>query len=143
MRIRKRSRIMEDIVVQKILLVDDAGILLRTVKGMLDEFYDVKVVISGRLAVNSIKIDRPDLVILDYGMPSMDGESTFDAIRALDNGRDIPIIYLTGADDKITIMKLMKKKPAGYILKPPEKEKLLKTVRDVLEKAEKEKGNGE
>ena len=116
----------------KVLVVDDAGIMLRSVKSMLEDRYSIKLAISGRLAMDMVREEKPDIILLDFDMPGMDGAETFDAIRGLEKGKDVPIVFLTGADDKNTIIKLMKKRPSGYVLKPPSREKLIEVIERTL-----------
>lgn len=114
-----------------ILLIDDSALLLRTIKGML-KGYDVKMAKTGSEAVEIIEKKRPDLIFLDYDMPVIDGKMTFKMIRGTDNGKDIPIVFLTGVKDKPHIEAVLELKPAGYILKPAEQEKILSTVHGIL-----------
>ena len=120
----------------KVLIVDDAGVMLRNLKQLIDDVCDVRLAVSGAIALSSIKNDKPDIIFLDYDMPVMNGEETFDAIRNLENGKDIPIVFLTGADDKTTIMRLMRKKPDGYLLKPPAKEKIISVIEKIMSERE-------
>ena len=119
---------------KKILVVDDNGPTLRTIKGMLDDVYDVTIVPSGMKAMTSIGKSRPDLILLDYEMPVCDGRQTLEMIRADDELNTIPVIFLTGVSDRAHIEPILKLKPAGYLLKPPIKEKLLEAIDNVLEK---------
>lgn len=116
-----------------ILLVDDSGPILRSMKEMLQEDYDVKIAVSGMLALKMIPKTKPDVILLDYEMPDMNGAKTFDAIRELPEGKEIPIVFLSGLDDKSIIDELMKKEPAGYLIKPAAKPKLYAIVKKALE----------
>ena len=62
-----------------------------------------------------------------------DGKQTFEMIRADDEIKDIPVVFLTGVNDKAHITEVLKLIPAGYMLKPYEPEKLLSTIKNVLE----------
>ncbi len=116
----------------KLLIVDDSGVLLRNVKSLLDDKYDVSIAISGKVALKLIPALQPDLVILDYEMPEMNGKETFDEIRKLPAGAHVPIIYLTSADDRETIMQLMAQKPSGYVLKPVDINRLRESIANAL-----------
>lgn len=65
---------------KRILVVDDNGTALRTMKAMLEEHYEVAVAISGAQAMTSIGKKRPDLILLDYEMPVCDGKITLEMI---------------------------------------------------------------
>lgn len=66
---------------KRILVVDDNGTQLRTMKAMLEESYEVAIAISGAQAMTSIGKKRPDLILLDYEMPVCDGKMTLEIDR--------------------------------------------------------------
>lgn len=117
---------------KKILVVDDSPLLLRNIKNILDKEYTVFLATSGKQALNLIPQKQPDLILLDYEMPDMDGGATFDAIKKDEDGKYIPVVFLTSISDKKTIYSVLQSNPAGYILKPPDKNKLLETIEQVL-----------
>lgn len=117
---------------KRILVVDDNGTALRTMKAMLEEHYEVAVAISGAQAMTSIGKKRPDLILLDYEMPICDGKMTLEMIRAEDDLKNIPVIFLTAVNDRANIEAVLKLKPAGYILKPPIKDKLIAEMEKIL-----------
>lgn len=117
---------------QHILVVDDNPVILRTVKKMLDTQYSVAVAASGVQAMTSIGKKRPDLILLDYEMPVCDGRQTLEMIRADEELKDIPVIFLTGVSDRAHIEAVLSLKPAGYYLKPVKEEKLLESIAGVL-----------
>lgn len=115
-----------------ILAVDDNGQMLRAIKVMLEPYYDVQLAPSGVKALASMGKRRPDLIILDYEMPVCDGRQTLEMIRANNDLKDIPVIFLTGVSDRDNISAVLSLRPAAYILKPPSKEKLLDSIRGCL-----------
>lgn len=117
---------------KRILVVDDNGTTLRTMKAILEEFYDVTLAISGAQAMTSIGKKRPDLILLDYEMPVCDGKMTLEMIRADDDMKDIPVIFLTAINDRANIEAVLKLKPSGYFLKPPVKDRLLAEIDKTL-----------
>lgn len=119
---------------RRILIVDDSPMILRNIKSMLDEKYDVSVSTSGKKALLSIKCNRPDLVLLDIEMPEMDGSVCFDKIKEIKGCEKLPIIFLTSVSDKDNILKVLAKGPEGYLLKPVSTEKLRSKIREVLDK---------
>jgi DNA-binding response OmpR family regulator len=81
---------------QKILVVDDDSELREALTEQLSmhEEFDVAAVESGREGLQAAKVGRIDLVIMDVGLPDIDGH---DAVRVLrKNGFKAPIIMLTG-----------------------------------------------
>lgn len=117
---------------KRILVVDDNGTALRTMKAMLESQYDVALAISGAQAMTSIGKKRPDLILLDYEMPVCDGRMTLEMIRADEELKDIPVIFLTAINDRANIEAVLKLKPAGYFLKPAVKDQLLAEIEKVL-----------
>jgi len=115
-----------------ILVVDDSGMFLRTVKAMLEERFEVSLAISGAQAMTSIGKRKPDLILLDYEMPVCDGRMTLEMIRAEKELCDIPVIFLTGVNSRDHINAVLELRPAGYYLKPPVKEILIQKIEEVL-----------
>lgn len=117
---------------KRILIVDDSPLVLRNIKNILDERYQVFLATSGKQALKMIPKKEPDLILLDYEMPGMDGKATFEAILADEFAKDIPVVFLTSIADRKQIYAVLKSYPAGYILKPPDKEKLFSTIETVF-----------
>ena len=85
-----------------ILVVDDSGTMLRNVKGWLEESYQVSLANSAAMAIKAISTNRPDLVLLDYEMPIVDGKQVLEMIRSEHDFADIPVIFLTSREDQET-----------------------------------------
>lgn len=115
-----------------ILVVDDNGATLRMMKAMLEGRYEVSVAISGAQAMTSIGKKRPDLILLDYEMPVCDGKMTLEMIRADEEMRSIPVMFLTAVNDRENIEAVLKLKPAGYFLKPAVKDRLIAEIEKIL-----------
>lgn len=113
---------------KRILIVDDSALALRSAKAMLDKKYNVTVATSGKQAMTVLQKKVPDLILLDYEMPGWDGKTTLENIRQEKEFQDIPVIFLTGVADKDHITAVLRLNPAGYFLKPLEKEKLLEAI---------------
>ncbi|MBQ2982405.1 MAG: response regulator [Lachnospiraceae bacterium] len=113
---------------KKVLVVDDSGAMLRNVKGWLGDKYNVILANSGTMAIKYLATDRPDLVLLDYEMPVIDGRQVLEMIRTETEFRDVPVIFLTSKNDRESILKVMELKPEGYLLKTMEPEKIVKEV---------------
>ncbi len=128
----KRETGKEDSGKKRILVVDDNGTALRTMKAMLQDVYEVDLAISGAQAMTSIGKNRPDLILLDYEMPICDGKMTLEMIRADEDMKDIPVIFLTAINDRANIEAVLKLKPAGYFLKPPVKDRLVSEINKIL-----------
>ena len=125
---------------KKILIVDDNPLLLRNMKAVLEDVYKVMVATSGEQAIKFAAKKMPDLILLDYDMPELDGKETYEILRQQEETKDIPVIFLTGVADKEQIYAVLESKPAGYILKPPNRERLLRSIEEAL-CGRKEKGD--
>ncbi len=119
---------------KKILVVDDSGAMLRNVKGWLEDKYQVILANSGAMAIKYLSTNRPDLVLLDYEMPIVDGKQVLGMIRSESEFSDIPVIFLTSKGDKESVMQVMELKPDGYLLKTMPPEQIKQSVDTFFEK---------
>lgn len=119
---------------KKILVVDDSGAVLRNVKGWLEDHYQVILANSGAMAIKYLATNRPDLVLLDYEMPIVDGRQVLEMIRSEKEFSDMPVIFLTSKDDKESVMKVMELRPSGYLLKTLEPAMIIQAIDDFFEK---------
>ncbi len=121
-----------------ILVVDDNAMTLRSMKGLLEDDYNVMIANSGAKAFKMMERGIPNLILLDYEMPEMDGRQVMQSIKANPMLFNIPVIFLTGVNDREHISAALAMRPAGYLLKPVAKAKLLATIESTLD-AEKNK----
>ena len=119
---------------EHILVVDDNAMVLRNIKGILEQDYSVAVAPSGVHAFISIGKKIPDLILLDYEMPEMNGKQVLEKIREQEEYTDIPVIFLTSMDTRETVIELLALRPAGYILKPVDSQMLLDRIEDIIGK---------
>lgn len=117
------------IVRKKILAVDDSGTVLRSIINWLGDEYAVTVANSGFKAIRAICKDRPDLVLLDYEMPVCDGPQLLRMIQSEAGYENLPIIFLTGRNDRNSILQIMSYRPAGYLLKSSGAETVKSAIR--------------
>lgn len=117
---------------KSILIVDDSGIYLRMIKGMIGDGYDIRTTTSGLNAITLIHEKRPDLILLDYEMPVFDGKQTMKKIRESEETKDIPIVFITAVNTKENITPVLELRPAGYLLKPVSKDRLLSVIKDII-----------
>lgn len=117
---------------KKILVVDDSSLILRNIKGMLEKEYDIILANSGKKGIEMFTKRHPDLILMDYMMPGMDGCETFEAIRDMEDGADVPVVFLTCVSEKERIYSVLRYRPSGYVLKPPDRDKLMQTIEETL-----------
>ncbi|MBP5491549.1 MAG: diguanylate cyclase [Clostridiales bacterium] len=101
-----------------ILVVDDSKANLTLAKQALDTFYQVSPVTSGQMALRFLEKKVPDLILLDINMPEMDGLETLRQIRAHEEYKDIPVIFLTAKTDPETEVECLKLGATDFIGKP-------------------------
>jgi PAS domain S-box-containing protein len=91
------SELVQGLSGMRVLIVDDNLLSRHTAREVLGHAELVTVVAeNGPLAVEAVRNEQFDAVLLDLNMPDMDGFDTFKAIRELPGGRDLPVIALTG-----------------------------------------------
>lgn len=91
--------------------------------------YNVAVVSSGEDALKYLKTNKPDVILLDYLMPNMNGSELLQQIRGLPSDEaDIPVFFLTSVTDKNVIVKCLSLYPQKYLIKPMEKTELLQIL---------------
>src|SRR5258705_13619084 len=84
-----------------ILIVDDVAENVRLLQNLVQHLGRVVFAKDGQGALEQTERHRPDLVLLDVMMPGMDGYETCRRLKAQEKTRDIPVIFITGADDEL------------------------------------------
>ena len=77
---------------KRIMIVDDSAVMLRSMKGILDRTYTVYLSTSGKQALQAIPEKQPDLVLLDYKMPDLDGRAVFEEMQKDEYMKTIPVL---------------------------------------------------
>jgi len=117
---------------KKILIVDDTDFNRDLVVQLLEDDFDTVIAENGEEALQKTEIERPDLILMDLGMPVMDGWEATRILKANDNLKHIPIIAVTShamVGDEIDARK------AGcddYLPKPIDEDLLLRKIRKYL-----------
>ena len=93
--------------------------------------YEVMKASSGKDALAMMETDKPDLVLLDYAMPEMNGPAVLAAIRENPETKDIPVVYRTGMDDTGS-EGTDGCKPDGVVSKSEGRPSLMKAVETIL-----------
>ncbi len=108
-----------------VLVIDDDPDFLRIMERWLSSSYNVDCSHSGASALAYLDRKRPDLILLDYEMPGMNGNQVMQRIRSNPTNDRVPIIFLTGRNDKEGVLQVLSQKPDGYLLKSMPREELL------------------
>ncbi len=116
----------------KILIVDDAPEVVESVRlGFMLQWREVDVIGAGEggAAVDLVEREAPDLVLLDIGLPDIDG---YEVLRQIREFSDVPVIMLTARDDTMDKVKGLELGADDYVTKPFDHLELLARVRAVL-----------
>jgi two-component system, OmpR family, KDP operon response regulator KdpE len=111
----------------RILVVDDEPQILRALRiNLVARQYDVTTAAGGAEALRSAKTARPDLVVLDLGLPDLDG---VDVIHGLRSWTKVPIIVLSGRRDSRDKVDALDAGADDYVTKPFSIDELLARIR--------------
>ena len=113
-----------------VLIVDDDAVYLRAVRNCLKDEYRVGMATSGMQAITWLAQNSADMILLDYEMPVMSGPKVLDMLRSEERTKNIPVIFLTGKSDKLSILRAISLKPDGYILKSEGLGEVIRTLKD-------------
>lgn len=120
----------------RILLVEDEIELIKIVETFFkDEGFEVRTAMNGEEALAIFSHYTPDVIISDVRMDHMDGFELLEALRKIPKGKDIPFIFLTIMDDRLSVQHARELGASDYMTKPFDVEDLLIKVNGVLEKS--------
>jgi PAS domain S-box-containing protein len=131
----------DDNTTQSILVVDDSADNLRLLTGILQNYgYVIRPVRDGQTALKSVRSQPPDLILLDIMMPTPDGYEVCRQLKADEQTRDIPIIFISALDEIEDKIKGFEAGGVDYITKPFQPQEVLARVRThlTLQKTQKE-----
>jgi two-component system, OmpR family, alkaline phosphatase synthesis response regulator PhoP len=124
----------------QILVVEDDADIRQLVRDVLEHAgFGVLVSGDGRSALQLARTRRPDLVVLDLGLPGLDG---LDVARSLRRDSDVPIIMLTARTEESDTLVGLELGADDYVVKPFSTKELVARVRAVLRRAHSEPATG-
>lgn len=124
---------MENNFTANILIVDDQPANLRVLSTMFkDHNYKVRKAINGKVAIEAINLEIPDLILLDIKMPDMDGYQVCQRLKSDSKTKDIPIIFISALDEIIDKVKAFQVGGIDYITKPFQEEEVLARINNQL-----------
>lgn len=116
-----------------ILVVDDNEANRELARATLeDEGYAVVLATGGRDGVAAFERDKPDCVLLDVRMPDLEGPDVCKAIRAMDDGADTPVVFLTALRDVETFDSALDAGGDDFLTKPVRPSELLVRIESAL-----------
>src|SRR6476469_6857176 len=117
-----------------ILVVDDEPKIADLARDYLEHAgFTVRTAADGEAALTAVRRDRPDLVVLDLGLPGLDG---LDVTRAIRRDSSLPVIMLTARDDELDKLLGLELGADDYLTKPFSPRELVTRVRAVLRRVD-------
>lgn len=117
----------------RILVVDDQPANVQIVGAVLGNLgYEIIPASDGPTALKRVALRLPDLILLDLLMPGMGGCEVCQQLKANPDWKDIPVIFLSAADDKDLIVRALDSGGVDYITKPFNQAELISRVRTQL-----------
>jgi DNA-binding response OmpR family regulator len=117
-----------------VLVVDDEPRIVQLARDYLEHAgFAVLVAATGRSALQAVRTRKPDLVVLDLGLPELDG---LDVTRAIREESSLPIVMLTARDDELDKLLGLELGADDYITKPFSPRELVARVKAVLRRSD-------
>ncbi|MCK4797961.1 MAG: response regulator [Spirochaetes bacterium] len=121
------------IVKKKILIVDDILYIVKSISKILqDEGYFVITAMSGGEALVKFEKYSPNLITIDQNLPDMTGFQLVEKIRKLKERDSTKIIFISALYEKEIIKSILSHGVDNYLIKPFEKNNLIKTVKELI-----------
>ena len=117
-----------------ILAEDDPDIQLVARLSLKRAGFNVRVVGNGQEALDAIREQKPDVILLDWMMPELDGPETCRQLKADPETSSIPVIFLTAKSQEAEIQRGLSLGAAGYVTKPFDALTLGQHVKDIVGK---------
>lgn len=115
----------------KILIIDDDRLNIALLKfAFKEKGYDVFTAIDGEDGIKSVKMFKPEIILLDIQMPNMNGFEFMGEIKTIPGGAAIPVLILTANDSMQDVF--FSEGVKGYYVKPVDPVKIEAKVRQVL-----------
>ncbi len=109
---------MQNHVKNSILIVEDCKENINGLRAILDDMYEVYVAINGKAALDLLGRLKPDLILLDIGLPDIDGFEVLREIKKMEGGDTLPVIFITGETDVFDEEYGLRMGAVDYIRKP-------------------------
>ena len=128
---------------KRIAVIEDNQINIDLIRYQLKvENFEVFIEKTGGKGLKMIKKQEPNLILLDVGLPDIDGFELCRNLRSDEMTKDYPIIMLTARAEDSDRIEALKLGADDYITKPYNAEELILRIKNLLKRTEKYKGNG-
>ena len=122
-----------------LLIVDDSKIVRRVLTNTMTRYFkapewptlNLFEAEDGLVAMEVMKKEKIDIMLLDWNMPNMTGEEVVEAVRANKEWNKTRIIMATTEGSKASVLKMIKKGANGYMVKPFNEEAIFKTLHTI------------
>ena len=114
-----------------IFVIDDEEVIRDGIAAALEGNYSIKTFATAESALENMKNEPPDLILLDIGLPGMDGIQALKEMKRRNS--DIPVIMITAYEDVQTVISAMKLGAHDYVVKPIHMDALEVSIRNALE----------
>ena len=105
------------------LVVDDSKVIRKVARRILEELsFEIEEAVDGQDALDKCESNMPDVVLLDWNMPVMDGLEYLKALRALPNVEQPKVVFCTTENDMAHIRTAIEAGADEYIMKPFDRE---------------------
>ncbi len=118
---------------ESVLAVDDEPMQLMATEELFGIRYRLRCASSGAEALEEIKREKPDLILLDYHMPEMNGLEVLRRVHKIEGCENLPVVFLTAIDDVDMEAEIFKAGAMDFISKPFVMQVALQRIRRVLE----------
>jgi DNA-binding response OmpR family regulator len=127
--------------VKTVLVVDDEPRIVELARDYLEHAgFAVMTAVDGPSALTAVRIRKPDVLVLDLGLPGMDG---LDVARAIRRDSMLPIIMLTARDDELDRILGLEIGADDYVTKPFSPRELVARIRAILRRVDRQEEPGD
>ena len=104
----------------KILIVDDSGSMRHFSKNILKGLgiTEIREAGDGNEAIKAVSLEKPDLILMDWNMPNLNGVEALKKLKADPATKPIPVIMITSESEKADIIAAVQAGAASYVIKP-------------------------
>lgn len=102
---------------KRILIIDDDETYMEMIESWLSDLYQIVMTNSGLQAIRWLAKNKPDLVLLDYEMPITNGPQLLAMMKSEVGTSEIPVMFLTGKQDRDSVLTGLNLKPVDYLIK--------------------------
>ncbi len=118
---------------RKILIVDDSRSILNMVeKGLVENGFQTVAALNGKIALDLLTREKPDLILSDINMPEMDGFELCKKVKADPDLAMVPFVVMSTNDEKIHMDRMIQYGAAAYLVKPFNLDQLVVMIGKIL-----------